>query len=54
MPEIVKADWWKPGALEEGLEAVTRNRAPVERSTRLRGEYEDVLLLEGARPVYLP
>ena len=52
VPEVVEADGWKPGALEEWLEAMASDRAPVEWGTRLRGEYEAVLLPEGARPVY--
>jgi hypothetical protein len=54
VPEIVKAYLGQPHPLDQGLEAVRGDEAPIQRLPYLRGEDEAVLPPQGARPVYLP
>jgi hypothetical protein len=53
MPEVVKPYVRSPRPLEQGLEAMRRAVATVERLPRLRGEYEAVLTPQITRLVYL-
>jgi hypothetical protein len=56
VPEIVEADLWEPGPLQERLELQLGNDAPVERLSGLGGEYEAVRVArapQGPDPIYL-
>ena len=52
--KIVEAYLREPSPLEERLETVRSDEAPVQRLPRLGGEYEAVLSPPIPRPLYLP
>jgi hypothetical protein len=55
VPEVVKAKRLREtGALQEWFEAVLGDEPAVQGQPGFRGEYEAVLLPQGARAIYLP
>ena len=53
MAEIVEPYLRETGFLQERLEAVLCDVAPIQELSGLRGEYEAVLAVERANPIYL-